>query len=254
MSAEDASEVSEAGTTGGVEKPHPLPMWLRKALPEPLPITVLSWVNGKLHFSHNGAEFNDYESADEYANLLYDYYELALDDSLEGHNGHFTDDSHEAFQVESPDEDGEMLPYMMLFARSIETSAATLVKAYKTWMSVTVPSYDSNPDDFFSAHKFVSQHPIFWTLPNGEQAAYSWRTWGGLDNQRVEIIPAATNDEPYMFDITIDGQHKRGDNYGTRMTHPYHCGKGSTYEEAIIALAKNVREVCPLDGTPRVSY
>lgn len=229
-----------------------LPLWLSKTFPEPLPLTVLSWVEGKLHFSHNGAEFTDYESAYEYANLLYETYELVLDPSLEGHSGRFLDGAHDVFFVED-EEDGERYTYMTLYSYSLETREHTLAKAFKEWMTVTAPAYDSNPEDFYTAYKFLSEHPIFWLLEDGESAAYAWVTYGGLDGQRVEAYRTESGDS-HVFAVTIDGQHLRGDNYKTRTTLPNHSASASSYEGAIIALAKVVRDIYTLDGTPRPTF
>lgn len=258
--SKDAKEVMESSDSVAEENveetasPVPvLPLWLRKALPEPLPHTVLSWQNEKLHFSHNGAEFADYESAYEYANLLYEAYELILDPSLEGHSGHFLGDSHEVFFVQDTEEDGEKYTYMTLYSYSLETREETLAKAFKKWMTVTAPEYDAKPEDFFSAYKFVSEHPIFWVVQDADSAAHSWITHSGLDGQRVEVYPSESGDS-HVFSVSIDGQHKRGENYKTRLSHPNPSGTARSYEEAIIALAKGVRETYSLDGTPRISF
>lgn len=246
----EASVLTPSPTSPTVEDID-LPFWLRKVLPEHLPHTELAFVNGKLRFSHNGAEFLDYDSACDYADRLEDSYQLALDPSLEGHGGRFSEGSTNTFNLEEVLPDGTVEKGGYIFARHTELNETRLRETYRKWITETVPAYDSNPDHFLTAFRWLSQHPIFW-LRAEDGNDYEWLTSSGLKS--VEVGAYSDKQENLVVYVSPTGQHDRSSNYQKLKEDPELSISAPTYEEVIIKLAKKVRGRYRLDGTPQLSY
>jgi len=221
-----------------------LPEWLTAEFPEHLPLTAISFNNGKFHVSHDGSRFDTIEEAYDFASEFSDTYQVVLDSSVDGHGGTLEEDGF--FFCDTDKATGTS---RLLLSMTTEELVFSLKEDYLNWLNDISVDYNANPDNFLTAHKWLSHHPMFWVKGTKEKS-FHWATDNGLQEMSINVWPNKETGEPVIF-LEHGMHHEQG------YTNFYHddriFAKGKTYEEAIITMAKNVNIVFDLDGNERVS-
>lgn len=126
-----------------------------------------------------------------------------------------------------------------------------LVKAYKQFLK-THEEWKKDPTNWATAWEWISQHPAFWhTLPN---LSKYWQTNNGWTNHYLKV----TQNKKKTF-VTIEHgpyvDEEQQDETITPRKHPTHDPRldttASTYEEAVIKLAKKIHKHYNIKGEPR---
>jgi hypothetical protein len=226
-----------------------LPQWLRDELPERLPVTYLYWSAKKdtFRFSHvdysyeDAIEFNTIVEAYDYGCELRKQYDVALDSSVDGHGGRLT---QVGFMCDAHDNTGN---YRVLSNLTSENIEDMLKHDYLEWLTEISVDYNTDPEDFLKAHKWLSHHPLFWVKGTKEKS-FHWATDMGLDKMSVNVWANSETGKPVIF-IEHGQHHEAG------YTNYYHDTRifvrEETYEKAIVAMAKKVNAIFDLDGYER---
>lgn len=217
-----------------------LPEWLTKTFPKHLPWNVISFREGKYHVSHDGSEFDDVIEAYDYASSFKDEYQVVLDDSLDGHggelmNGFFFCDVEQGASSSR-----------LLLSHTTQDSVMMLKQSYLTWLTRISIEYSIDPDNFFNAHNWLTFHPVFWRKSNLRDP-FRWVTNDGLHDATVSMW---WNEEENKPGICLEASEHKGPDY-TQYCDDRIAFFASTYEEAIILLAKEINELFDVDGVER---
>lgn len=148
----------------------------------------------------------------------------------------------------------------ILVASSDESRREYLEDSVKNFLSV-LNDYIENPN-FYNSYRFIDFHPIFWRKAEPEDTlpTWDWVTDSGCTQVEIfvyeetpgEIVVSLEAGPTWIADETaseIDLYVKQS--YYTT-SHDYRLDAyASTYEEAIIKLAKNIYNYYNIDGTER---
>lgn len=219
-----------------------LPEWLTHTLPEHLPWSVISFADGKFHVSHDGSKFDGIVEAYDYVSTFKDKYQVVLDPSVDGHGGEFV---QEFFFCDIEPGEGSS---RLLFSHTTEDRLARVKQSYFTWLTKISIEYSVDPDDFFKAHNWLTFHPVFWRKSKLSDP-FHWITDDGLRDSSVGVW---WNDEENKPGIRLDAGEHRGPDY-LHYSDDRFIFFASTYEEAIVLLAKEVNKFFDVDGVERFS-
>lgn len=225
-----------------------LPEWLTAELPAHLPVIYIYWSAKKDTFrlsnenysnDENVVEFDTIVEAYDYASTLKDRYQVVLNSSVNGHGGKLIS---LGFLCDSKDGSSRLLSNV-----TTEDLEDIMKHDYLEWLTKVSVDYNSDPEDFLKAHKFLTHHPLFWVKGKKEKS-FQWATDLGLDKMSINIWAHEETGKPVIF--LEHGQHHE-DGY----THYYHDPRifvrEETFEKAIVAMAKKVNAVFDLDGYER---
>lgn len=219
-----------------------LPEWMKSVLPEHLPWSVISFADGKFRVSHDGSEFDEIIEAYDYVSFFKNNYQVVLDYSVDGHKGEFVNGFF--FCDIEPGEGSSRL----LASFTTEDQVAKLKESYFTWLTKISIEYSIDPDDFFKAHNWLTFHPVFWRRMNLNNP-FHWITDDGLRDSSVSVWWDEENNKP---GICLDAGEHKAPHY-THYSNDRFTFFASTYEEAIIMLAKEVNKFFDVDGVERFS-
>jgi hypothetical protein len=220
-----------------------LPEWFMEALPEHLPWTVITFQDEQFHVSHDGSVFSTIVEAYDYASAFNKEYQVVLDRSVHGHGGELMDGMFFCdFELEA-------VSSRLLISHTTEDTVTIFKHDYRNWVSELSFEYNANPDNFVTAHHWLSRHPAFWTK-KGEDAFANWETNGGMDEVSVKVWWDEDENAPLVLLET-----------GAHVTPEYtYCRRddklssyAATYEAAVIELARKVNELYDMDGDARIS-
>lgn len=217
-----------------------LPKWLTSTFPEHLPWTVISFSEGKFRVSHDGSEFYDIVEAYDYASTFTDEYQVVLDPSLDGNGGELMDGFFFCVVGQGASSSRLLLSY------TTQDRVSMLKHSYRKWLTKISIEYSIDPDDFFKAHNWLTFHPVFWRK-NNLRDPFRWVTDDGLHDATVSVW---WNEEENKPGIRLDASEHKGPDY-TNYCDDRITFFASTYEEAIVLLAKEVNELFDVDGNER---
>lgn len=220
-----------------------LPKWLTDTFPKHLPWNVVSFSEGKFKVSCDGSEFYDVVAAYDYASRFKDEYQVVLDDSLDGNggelmNGFFFCDVEQGASSSR-----------LLLSNTTQDQVIMLKHSYLTWLTKISLEYSIDPDDFFKAHNWLTFHPVFWRRHN-LQDQFRWVTDDGLHGATVSVW---WNEEENKPGIRLEAGEHKGPDYTQYYRDEEFTFYASTYEEAIVLLAKEVNKFFDVDGVERKS-
>lgn len=220
-----------------------LPKWFSDLFPPHLPWSIIAFKDGKFHVSHDGSMFDDIAEAYDYVSCFSSDYQVVFDSSVDGHSGELLD---RIFLCDIPEggRSGRLLP-----GQPTEDVEAVIKHDFRHWLTETSLEYNADPDDFVSAHNWLDCHPIFWTVQGRGPITYrSWATSSGMRHVRVRVWFDENTKEPGVF--MEAGPHIAPDYRECGINYKL-CSYATTYEQAVIELAKKVNELYDLDGNPR---
>jgi hypothetical protein len=218
-----------------------LPEWLMSSFPEHLPWNVISFNEGKYNVSHDGSEFGDIIEAYDYASSFKDKYQVVLDPSVDGHGGELMDGFFFC------DVEQGASSSRLLLSHTTQDSVTLLKHDYLAWLTKVSIEYSIDPDSFFNAHRWLTFHPVFWRKSRVEDN-FRWDTSDGL---RATTISLWWNEEENRPGICLEAGGHIGPDYTSYYRDDRLTSYASTYEEAIIVLAKSVNETFDVDGVER---
>lgn len=219
-----------------------LPKWFLADLPEHLPHSIISYAEGEFHWSYDLSRHATVEEAYDYAHKFKDKVQVKLDPSLNGHGGHFAGNTDwDTIFVCDRNENTERS--RLLMSHNTEDTVEGYEEEYEKWLTVTTPEYDANPDDFVTAHQWLSAHPAFW-VKSGPEKSFHWDTENGLKNMSVNVY---LDDDGKTVVFLEHGIHL--DDYTGYYHDPRIFALKETFEKSILSMAKKVRKVYGLDGT-----
>lgn len=123
---------------------------------------------------------------------------------------------------------------------------AQLGQQYRDSLAWAADYHGGGTDDFLAAFRYIDTHPAFWIRRKGdsEHARWFWETAGHMNRVYVSAEP---DDEVGVVVELETGMHTPD------MTEHYHDfyldADGRTFEEAVVALARNVAVSFRDDGT-----
>lgn len=172
-----------------------------------------------------------------------DRYQAVFDASVEGYGGSLS--SNGFFCDRNP----ETRNYRLLVSVTTEDLETILKHDYLEWLTVLSVEYSANPENFLTAHRFLTHHPMFW-IKGKEEKSYQWATDVGLSNMSINVWADEKTGKPVIF--LEHGQHdEKG--YTSYYHNPRIFVRQETYEQAIIDMAKKVNDVFDLDGNEHVA-
>jgi hypothetical protein len=218
-----------------------LPEWLTASFPEHLPWSVVSYNDGKYYVSHDGSEFKDVVEAYDYASAFKEEYQVVLDSSLDGHGGELTNGFFFC------DVEQGASSSRLLLSHTTQDSVTLLKHDYLTWLTKLSIEYSIDPDSFFNAHRWLTFHPVFWRKSRIRDD-FRWDTSDGLRDVTVSLW---WNQEENKPGICLEAGIHHAPEYTDYRRDDRLTSYASTYEEAIIILAKSVNELFDVDGVER---
>lgn len=216
-----------------------LPEWLTAELPKHLPHTFISFKDGHFYLS-DYSMFSSIETAYAQASKYADSYQVVLDPSVDGHGGRLVSLGF----ICDANKDGSS---RLLSTTTTEDLEDILKHDYLEWLTKVSVDYNSDPEDFLKAHKFLTHHPLFWVKGKKEKS-YQWATDLGLDMMSINVWADEKTGKPVIF--LEHGQHHEN-GYTSYYHDPRIFVREETFEKAIIAMAKKVNSVFDLNGYER---
>lgn len=220
-----------------------LPKWLTDEFHEHLPHLSVSYDEDMFWVStgSTAASFPTIVEAYDYANQLGDDFQTVLDPSVDGHGGELL---NLGFFCDTDKETGRSRLLSTVTTEDLENS---LKHEYISFLNETTVAYNANPEDFVTAHTWLSHHPIFWHKGKKEKS-YFWATDTGLSDMSLNVWANEETGKPVIF-LEHGEHHEKG------YTHFYHnysiFVKEETFEKAVITMAKKVNAVFDLSGYER---
>lgn len=204
----------------------------------------IDWVDGKYHAL--GKEFDEFEKAYDYITSLdklphFDIKEIASSNK----------DIKASYLVVYNDVTGRMF-------FDYGSSEVSLAEVYDEFIKTTHKKYKAKPKDFYRAYEWLRLHPAFWHITgNPESGMFYWETDDGLKDIWHTVYTAEgkvrhlLEHGSYMDnEVNVKGDQV---NLPCRVSsHDFLLDTvASTYEEAIIKLAKRVYKIYRKDGSYR---
>ena len=237
---DDAFEAKEA-YQAEIVKDIVLPKWLTREFPTHLPHMVISFKDGNFVTSDRST-FATIEEAYDYASSYKDTNQVVLDASVDGHGGRLN-----SLGFFFCDPDFETGKTRLLMSYTTEEIVSNLKHDYLNWLTEICIDYSADPDDFITAHKWLSHHPVFWSKGTKEKS-FNWATDVGLDKMSINIWADKETGKPVVF-------LEHGAHYEKDYISFYHDARifvqEETFEEAVISMAKKVNAVFDTDGYER---
>lgn len=237
MSNEDSAANEAAKGAASVV----LPEWLTNEFPEHLPPIVLSYDKEEFWASTDSitTSFPSIEEAYDFASTLRSEYQVEFDSSVDGHGGRLLDRN---FLCDAVDGSSRFLG-----GYKTESFLEDLKEDYFQFITETSLEYSLNPDDFITAWTWLTHHPVFW-IKGTKEKSYYWATDSGLDRMSINAWVNEETKQPVVF-------LEHGPHHEENYTYYYHdiriFVKATTFEEAIIDMAKKVNDVYGPDGYER---
>lgn len=170
-----------------------------------------------------------------------DWFEIVLDESLEGHGGSFFLGGTGTFLAPVKEDPTKS---RFLLSESEKLSLDIMKQAYREFLEEIVPAYDTNPDDLVNASNFLTNHPAFWWRAKSGQG-WSWATDLGLDKMEMSIY---RNDDNEAI-VRLEHGHSVEDDYTHRYGDDRLTSRSDSIDKSLVMLAKKVRVTYNLDGS-----
>lgn len=219
-----------------------LPSWMLEALPAAPSRTVLSFDGEGFLVSHDGSRFTSLIEAYDYAHTFKNSYDIVLDPSL-AHSGagEFLDNTGTFFSAKV-DEKGN---HRALMGMTAQWYVEGYEESYYEFLHEHTLAYEANPTDFLIAYKWLSCHPAFWIV--SPKHSFMWEVDNCLSNLSMSVFGDETDGSPVVFlEFGIHTEDYLRHYHDTRI-----FATESTFEQAIITMAKKVAATYNLDGTEK---
>lgn len=216
-----------------------LPTWLQALLPEPRPVSLLSYheASGEFHLtSPDGTVTSD---PDVTRVAQGDY---RIDPTV---YSHFNAEPSGHFFV--PQSTGHMA---LLSENSDQHRVEMLQEEYRDFLEAA-HAYQANPESFYEAYRFLNLHPAFWTCQDAEVHPYFWNTDCGVRTFSQYVTLDEEGEGPPTHRVMLEA----GVHYGPAYRETYHDWRldteADTFEEAYVELARLVNTVYDWAGEDR---
>jgi len=129
-----------------------------------------------------------------------------------------------------------------------------LVESYKAFLKLA-KKYSKNQNDFYTAYQFLQKHPAFWH--RFEVNPNYWETDEGLEALWMSVRQNKKGKVEFLLEHGIYMDADRDDLFITHVVASHDSridSWASTYEKAIVKLAKKVLKYYKLDGSEKKKY
>lgn len=121
---------------------------------------------------------------------------------------------------------------------------SSLLESYKDFLQVAA-EYEADPTDFYNSYRFLDRHPSFWYV-NGDLPTTHWNQEDLFARLSLYIFK---NEDTGGVVYNIEGGEHVAPEYKERYYNYRLDVRESSFENAVIAFAANVRKFYNNDGT-----
>lgn len=215
-----------------------LPTWAVTAMPEHLPLTVISYWGDRFLVSHDSNEFLTVIDAYTHAREVDTRYQVVFDESINGQGGELLGGSFFC------DREPNAYSSQIFFATRTENSEAELKYAYKHFVENTVEDYLAEPTDFSNAETFIENHPVFWKQHDGD--LFRWHANEGMKSIRHS---RGTDRESGLRWVALEPWVRQPSPYSGFIAPCRLRVEANSHKAAIIELAALIHKFYRIDGT-----